>query len=176
MQGHGKLFRLYYLENRITANRAWLYYYLTGHHAVVLDVPLLFESGWDRYCGTVLVVAVSDPEVQMRRLMERDPHLSAKDAKNRVLSQGDVRVKALRALARGPGRGVVVWNDGDKDDLKKEIARAMAIIQKGTPRWWAWLCLLCPPIGVASAVWTLWKNRQAMKTWERQQGTEKAKL
>jgi len=108
--------------------------------------------------------------------MERDPHLSAKDAKNRVLSQGDVRVKALRALARGPGRGVVVWNDGDKDDLKKEIARAMAIIQKGTPRWWAWLCLLCPPIGVASAVWTLWKNRQAMKTWERQQGTEKAKL
>ena len=153
-----------------------MYYYLTGHRAVVLDVPLLFESRWDRYCGTVLVVAVSDPEVQMRRLRERDPHLSAEDAKKRVLSQGDVRVKAIRALSRGSGRGVVVWNDGDKDDLKKDIERVMAIVQKGTPRWWAWLCLLCPPIGTASAVWTLWKNYQATKTWEQQQRKEKAKL
>ena len=155
---------------------AWLYYYLTGYRAVVLDVPLLFESGWDRYCGTVLVVAVSDPEVQMRRLRERDRHLSAEDAKNRVLSQGDVRVKVLRALARGPGRGVVVWNDGDKNDLKKEIAQAVAIIQKRTPRWWSWLCLLCPPVGATAAIWTIWKNHQAIRTWEQQQRTEKAKL
>jgi dephospho-CoA kinase len=70
----------------------------------------------------------------------------------------------------------VVWNDGDKDDLKKEIARAMAIIQKGTPRWWAWLCLLCPPIGAAAVAWTIWKNHQAIKTWERQQQSEKKKL
>jgi dephospho-CoA kinase len=36
--------------------------YLRGNWAVVLDVPLLFESGWERYCGTILVVGVSDPK------------------------------------------------------------------------------------------------------------------
>lgn len=142
----------------------------------MLDIPLLFESGWERYCGTVLVVAVSDPEVQMRRLRERDPHLSAEDAKNRVLSQGDVRTKARRALVRGPGRGVVAWNDGDKEDLNKEVARIMAEIKKGTPQWWAYLCLLCPPVGAAAAVWTIWRNWMQQKAWEKEQLREKAKL
>lgn len=142
----------------------------------MLDIPLLFESEWDRYCGTVLVVAVSDPEVQMRRLRERDPHLSPEDAKNRVLSQGDVRLKARRAQSRGSTRGVVVWNDGDKEDLKKEIARIMAELKKGTPQWWAYLCLLCAPIGAAAAAWTIWRNWLLQKAWEREQLNEKAKL
>lgn len=142
----------------------------------MLDIPLLFESGWERYCGTVLVVAVSDPEVQMRRLRERDPHLSAEDAKNRVLSQGDVRTKARRALARGPGRGVVAWNDGDKEELKKEIARIMSEVKKGTPQWWAYVCLLCPPVGAAAAAWTIWRNWFQQKAWEKEQLREKAKL
>jgi dephospho-CoA kinase len=75
--------------------------YLRGSWAVVLDVPLLFESRLDRFCGTTLVVAVTDPAVQMKRLRERDPHLTAEDAENRVRSQGDVRVKARRSQARG---------------------------------------------------------------------------
>ena len=141
----------------------------------MLDIPLLFESGWERYCGTVLVVAVSDPNVQMQRLRDRDPHLSAEDAKNRVLSQGDVRVKAKRALARGPTRGVVVWNDGDKEDLKREMANIMADIQRRTPYWWSYLCLVCPPIGAAAAAWTIWRNWQAQKAWNREQSSDKTK-
>ncbi|KAK6381315.1 Dephospho-CoA kinase cab5 [Exophiala oligosperma] len=77
--------------------RAMLYYYLLGHWAVVLDVPLLFESGLDIFCSTVVVVAVSDPKIQMQRLRERDPHLSPEDAENRVKSQVDVREKATRS-------------------------------------------------------------------------------
>ena len=73
--------------------RSLLWYYLHGHWAVVLDVPLLFESGLDLLCGTVIVVAVKDPAEQMQRLRARDPHLSAEDAENRVRSQGDVRGK-----------------------------------------------------------------------------------
>ncbi|PWY92233.1 CoaE-domain-containing protein [Aspergillus heteromorphus CBS 117.55] len=56
--------------------KALLHYYVRGHWAVVLDVPLLFESGMDVLCGTVVVVGVRDPEVQMRRLRARDAHLS----------------------------------------------------------------------------------------------------
>ncbi|SPQ22507.1 756576f5-dad5-4c05-9785-a918a671348e [Thermothielavioides terrestris] len=102
--------------------RAVLRAYFRGERAVVLDVPLLFESRLDRFCGTVVVVAVHDPAVQMERLRKRDPHLSAEDAENRVRSQGDVRDKARRCEARGPGRGVVVWNDQGKEELEVESA------------------------------------------------------
>merc|ERR1712093_845732 len=54
--------------------------YLRGCWAVVLDVPLLFESSLDVLCGTVMVVAVRDPEIQMKRLMDRDSHLTREDA------------------------------------------------------------------------------------------------
>src|SRR5689334_18929932 len=91
--------------------------YFGGHRAVVLDVPLLFESALDRVCGMVVVVAVRDPEVQMRRLRAGDPHLSEEDARNRVKSQGDGRDKARRCERRGKGRGVVVWNDGGREEL-----------------------------------------------------------
>lgn len=153
-----------------------LKYFLTGHRIVILDVPLLFESGWERFCGTVLVVSVTDPSIQIQRLRARDTHLSQEDAQNRVSSQRDVREKARQALARGEGRGVVVLNDGDKEDLKREIARVMREVEGGTPRWWTLLCLGCPPVGVMAAMWTVWKNWLAQNEWAETMRREKAKL
>ncbi len=37
----------------------------------VVDVPLLFEGGLDRYCSMTMTVTC-DPETQRRRLMARD--------------------------------------------------------------------------------------------------------
>ncbi len=151
--------------------------YLTGHRAVVLDVPLLFESALDRFCGTVLVVAVRDPEVQMRRLRARDPHLSAEDAENRVRSQGDVRDKARRCQARGgKARGVVVWNDTGKEQLAAELRKAMDEIEAASPRWWSWLLLACPPAAVAVGVWNFWQNVQINKRWAEEEKKDRAKL
>ncbi|KAF2269428.1 CoaE-domain-containing protein [Lojkania enalia] len=149
--------------------------YLKGHWAVVLDVPLLFESGWERYCGTILVVGVSDPVIQMKRLMERDPHLSEEDAKNRVLSQGDVREKAQRCLRRGPGRGVVVWNDKDKEHLENEVERVMRDVRKGSPKWWSFLLWVCPPLAVMSGLLSWWKMRKVQLEWEEEKKKEKTK-
>jgi dephospho-CoA kinase len=150
--------------------------YLRGNWAVVLDVPLLFESGLDALCGTVLVVAVKDPEVQMKRLMERDSHLTREDAENRVKSQGDVREKAKRCDARGEGSGVVIWNDGGKQELKKEIDRVMKEVRGASPRWWAWLLLLCPPLAGLAGVWNYYRGQLINKRWREQQLQEKAKL
>ncbi|KAH6654382.1 dephospho-CoA kinase [Truncatella angustata] len=150
--------------------------YITGHWAVILDVPLLFESALDRMCGVVMVVAVRDPEVQMRRLMERDSHLSREDAENRVMSQGDVRLKAKRCEARGKGKGVVVWNDGGKAELKNNIDHAIEEIQKSSPGWWSWLLLFYPPLAVISGGWTFWQNMRINKAWGEQELKEKAKL
>jgi dephospho-CoA kinase len=150
--------------------------YLSGCWAVVLDVPLLFESGLDALCGTVMVVAVTDPAIQMKRLRDRDSHLTPEDAKNRVMSQGDVRKKARRCEARGKGRGVVVWNDQGRDELKTEIDKAMSGINSSSPRWWAWLLLLCPPLGGMVAVWTYWRNMRLNRDWKEAELREKAKL
>ncbi|KAK6210142.1 dephospho-CoA kinase [Colletotrichum tabaci] len=150
--------------------------YIAGHWAVLLDVPLLFESGLDRLCGTVFVVAVKDPEVQMQRLMARDPHLSREEAENRVLSQTDVRLKARRCEARGPGKGLVLWNDGSKEDLKKDIREAIRQVQASSPVWWSWLLLACPPAAAALGAWQFWQNIRINKAWADQERIEKAKL
>ncbi|KAI0873075.1 dephospho-CoA kinase [Hypoxylon argillaceum] len=156
--------------------KAILQNYLKGNWAVVLDIPLLFESGWDKLSGVVMVVAVKDPELQMKRLMERDPHLSAEDAQNRVLSQADVRLKAKRCEARGKGRGVVVWNDGSREELKANIDACLHEIRKSSPPWWNWLCLLFPPLGVAAGAWTYWQNIQINQKWKDLELKEKANL
>lgn len=120
--------------------------YLRGSWAVVLDIPLLFESRWEPYCGVIMVVAVKDPEVQVQRLMDRDAHLSETDARKRMATQVDVREKAKRAQHRGRDRGVVLWNDAGKAELKESLDSAMAWIKRKSPRWWALLLLLNPPL------------------------------
>ncbi|KAI9733479.1 MAG: hypothetical protein M1818_007227 [Claussenomyces sp. TS43310] len=156
--------------------RQLLLCYLRGCSAVVLDVPLLFESGLDTLCGTVMVVAVRDPEIQMRRLRHRDAHLTDEDARNRVASQTDVREKARRCEARGRGWGVVIWNDGGREELQGEIDRLMAVVTKASPRWWAWLLLLCPPLAGLSGLWTYWKNRVINNEWKERESKAKASL
>ncbi len=156
--------------------RQIIWSYLRGNWAVVLDVPLLFESGWERYCGSIIVVGVSDPSIQIQRLRARDPHLSEEDARNRVLSQGDIREKAERCLRRGEGRGVVVWNDGDKEHLEREVKRVMDDVRRRSPRWWGMLLWVCPPLGVLSGVWSWWNMRRVQREWEEQKKREKAKL
>ncbi|PKX96485.1 putative dephospho-CoA kinase [Aspergillus novofumigatus IBT 16806] len=148
--------------------KALMYYYVRGHWAVVLDVPLLFESGMDLICGTVVVVGVRDPAVQMARLRARDPHLSAEDAENRVRSQG-------MCVGR-VGEGVIVWNDGDKADLEREVCKAMETIKASSPKWWAWVLLLAPPLGVGIAAWNLAVNFATQKSWQKKEREEKAKL
>ena len=144
--------------------------YLRGEWAVVMDVPLLFESRLDRFCGVTVVVAVADPAVQMRRLRARDPHLSADDAENRVRSQADVRAKAARSRAGG---GVALWNDGSHADLEAQLSAAVAGLRAGSPRWWAWAQLACPPLMLAVAAWAVWRKIAARRRWEEEQAAKK---
>ncbi|TQV92610.1 hypothetical protein V2A60_009084 [Cordyceps javanica] len=147
--------------------------YLRGHWAVVLDVPLLFEGGLDRFCGVTAVVAVRDPEVQLGRLMARDPHLSREDAENRVRSQGDVRDKAARCEARGDGHGVVLWNDGTREELAGQVNEAVAALKARSPEWWSWALLGCPPLAVLVAAYRVWQNGRINKQWHESRRTSK---
>jgi dephospho-CoA kinase len=82
---------------------------------VVLDVPLLLETGMDRGLAEVIVV-YAPPAVQRRRLMLRDG-LSADQAQARIDAQMPIEQK--RGVAT-----LVIDNGGDLADTEKQ---AMAI-------------------------------------------------
>lgn len=81
---------------------------------VVLDVPLLYESGWDKKCDQVWVVT-TDPATQLRRLMARN-HLAAPDAQARMAAQMPLAQKCQRADA-------VINNQGSPLALQQQVAR-----------------------------------------------------
>ena len=81
---------------------------------VILDVPLLFEQGYDEDCDLVVVVTV-DKATQLARLMKRDG-LSQAAAQARVAAQMPLNEKAARA-------DIVIDNNGDDNHLRQQVAQ-----------------------------------------------------
>jgi len=175
VKDRGKLNGIVHPAVRFYMLRSVLWYYIQGYWAVVLDIPLLFESGLDVFVSTVVVVAVSEPSIQMERLRSRDPHLSEEDARNRVASQTDVREKAKRAEDRnghGNGRGFVVYNDKDKEDLRVQVDEVVRQIREDSPRWWSLALLVCPPLMVAVSSLEVYRGWMIKKAQESSRGKE----
>jgi dephospho-CoA kinase len=84
---------------------------------VVVEVPLLFESGMDAVFDHTLAV-VADEQVRSRRAGERG-HAALESRTGRQLTQDE---KADRA-------DFVVRNDGTLEELKDELARFLATIR-----------------------------------------------
>ena len=140
---------------RLAIAKAILYHYVRGYWAVVLDIPLLFESGLDIFCGVVVMVAVRDAEVQMQRLRERDSGLSAQEAEERVGSQMQVMEKVERTIFRGPRKGVVIYNDGTMNDLRDEIDVAIKRVESQGGGTWKRVWLWGSPLAVF--IFALWE-------------------
>ncbi|MBX6351050.1 MAG: dephospho-CoA kinase [Clostridia bacterium] len=86
-----------------------------GAPAVVLVIPLLVETGWDRRVDEVWVVDVPE-DVQIARLRARDG-LEEEEARRRVRAQAPRAVR-LRAATR------VFRNEGEERELQAAIAEA----------------------------------------------------
>lgn len=83
-----------------------------GVTACVLDMPLLYEFGYDTLCDTVWCVYLP-PEKQLQRLMERD-HMSRQQALNRIASQMPAAEKAARAQT-------VIHTDGTLEETQNMV-------------------------------------------------------
>jgi dephospho-CoA kinase len=70
----------------------------------------------------------------------------------------------------------VVWNDADKAQLSREVNEAIATIQAHSPKWWSWLLLLAPPLGIAAAVWNMAINFSIQRSWDQKTKRARAKL
>ena len=83
-----------------------------GVRVVILDVPLLFESGMDVLCDETWVISLS-PEKQLRRLMARD-NCDEAAARARNDAQMSQEEKVRRATT-------VIDNDRSEERLKAEL-------------------------------------------------------
>ena len=94
-------------EERLRAARA------AGKKAAVLDVPLLFEAGWDVLADEVWVVALPAEE-QLARLLARDKSMSEGEARARISAQMPLTEKCARA-------DIVIDNSGTVEETRECI-------------------------------------------------------
>jgi dephospho-CoA kinase len=77
-------------------------------HVVILDIPLLAESGWEGIVGTIVVDV--DPELAVQRLVE-----------HRGFSEEDARARIANQASRDERLAKATWvidNSGDLADLE----------------------------------------------------------
>ena len=83
--------------------------------AAVLDVPLLFEAGWDALADETWVVALPREE-QLARLLARDTSMDAGEARARIAAQMPLAEKCARA-------DVVIDNSGTVEEIREYIGK-----------------------------------------------------
>ncbi|NMB12880.1 MAG: dephospho-CoA kinase [Firmicutes bacterium] len=83
-----------------------------GEPLLVIDVPLLFETGLDKRTDAVVVV-YTRPEIQLSRLQKRDK-LTLREAQSRIDAQLPLALKVQRA-------DYVVDNSGSLEDTRMQV-------------------------------------------------------
>lgn len=100
-----------------------MHYAELGAPAVVVDAPVLFESGYDKKCDLTVALTAPD-ELLAERIMRRDG-ITEEMVKRRLASQKST--DELQALA-----DMVIVNDGTEDELREKIKMAADLaIRKG---------------------------------------------
>ena len=85
---------------------------------VIWEVPLLFESGYDRCCDRTVAILCRE-DIRIRRICERDG-ISEKQAMDRIRAQMTDEEKAIRA-------DDVLYNEGTEQELMHRVAQ---LVQK----------------------------------------------
>lgn len=88
-----------------------------GAALVVLDIPLLFETGWDQLVDAVWVVYV-DAATQLQRLRQRDAY-DEETARRRIAAQMSLEEKKQRA-------DVIIDNNGLPEEARLQVDAALA--------------------------------------------------
>ncbi len=82
---------------------------------MIIDVPLLFESGAESWLRPVIVV-VCDTQAQIRRIQSRTPYMTYEHILSRIHAQMPIEEKRNKA-------DFVVDNSQDMEHTKKQVER-----------------------------------------------------
>lgn len=88
-----------------------------GVDLLVLDIPLLFEAGYEPLCDAIMVV-YTPKELQCQRLMQRDD-LTKAQAIDRMNSQLSIEIKKEKA-------DIVIDNSGDLAETYLQVDQWLA--------------------------------------------------
>lgn len=93
----------------------------SGQQFVVLDVPLLFEIGWQTKVNSIWVVYV-EPQIQLARLMARN-QFTTEQALDRINSQMKLGEKVKKA-------NVIIDNNLDINHARKQVILAWRSLEQ----------------------------------------------
>ncbi len=94
---------------------------ISGSRLAILDVPLLFEAGLDRYMDKVIVVWSTEKQ-QFKRLEKRDM-MDGLAASLRICAQAPINVKKKKA-------DFVIDNSGSISAAKKDVKKIWEVLTK----------------------------------------------
>ncbi len=86
---------------------------------IMIEIPLLYEAGWERLCDRVWCVSAGE-KLRVERVMKRDG-ISRRAARARMRHQMEEARKA--ALA-----DFVIYNDGSPEELAANIDKAISTL------------------------------------------------
>lgn len=95
--------------------------YNSGSKIVLIDAPVLYESGFDKFCDAVVCVTAPE-DIIVKRIMERDK-LTSEEARRRLDAQKPVC--ELEALA-----DYVITNVGERPELYKQVCDCIVFLKK----------------------------------------------
>jgi dephospho-CoA kinase len=116
-----------------------------GVPTVLLDAPLLFETGLHRLCFSGVVCVSASPHVQLQRLVARDS-ISEAQAQEKIASQ-------LSGLEKARRSEFEVDNSQAPEASRAQVRRVAAVLRRrwGLPRVWV--------IGLMLLVVVMWLRR-----------------
>ena len=92
----------------------------SGYRAVMVDAPLLFESGVEKECDAIVVVTASK-ECRISRITTRDG-ITESDALKRISNQLSDEFLFSRA-------DYIITNNGSANELKEQVERVVNSIE-----------------------------------------------
>lgn len=104
-----------------------LKYFFLGHNFVVMDLPLLFETGIMLNYLHKIITVTCEEDIQLTRLMDRSK-LSEADAKKRIKSQMSLELKCQQSH-------FVIENSGAMRDTEEEVLKILELLQDSKHHW-----------------------------------------
>ncbi|XP_029157425.1 dephospho-CoA kinase domain-containing protein [Nylanderia fulva] len=127
-------------------------YFLQGYPFIVMDLPLLFETGHMLNYLHKIIVVTCEEELQLQRLIERSGFTEAK-AKLRIAAQMSLEKKAEMA-------NFVIENSGNMSDTREQTIKVINVLKYSKHHWkLRFLLGFCCTILLAGAYW--FRNRSS---------------
>lgn len=102
-------------------------YFLKGYQFIVMDLPLLFESGSMLEYLYKIIVVTCEEDLQLQRLMDRNS-MSESRAKQRICAQMPLESKCEKAH-------FVVENSGTVEDTRQQVIKIISILRGYRAHW-----------------------------------------